>query len=415
MKYPLLFPPTRRAGLALAIAAALLGAGGCKRPAAAKAKPAPPPAIQLADADVAVAEKFGHELAAAIKANDGKTVSSSCDFEALWTTIIQHLEAPKQFLTGAKQGFLNSIEKQPGGLFREAVGKDVRLMRVRQKAGESVLLLRVRHGDDGGASYLDVFLTRQPDGTFRVRDFFNYALGEKLSDVMARLLAQGLAAESQSPLEKILKGKNAASGDFAKAMKAVLALREGRPAEMLSLSDALPDAVRKERFVQFTRIQAAMALNDEARYLKVLDEMAATFPNDPSLAFILIDRHFLKKDYTKAISTLELLIADLGNDAFLSSLHATCLQELGRTDEAIGAISAGLKAEPGDSMLLWAQVGVLAQAKRFAEVVKVLDEILELHEAVADPDRAAEVGLTEFFASPEGKTYVARMKKLGNL
>ena len=401
-----------RFSLLFAFGTLLLVFAGCDEKAT---KPAPPPALKLVGADLAAAEKFGRELADLVKAGDAKKAGAVCDFEALWIAVVQNLDVPEKFLAGAKSGFLSGTQKAPGGLFRDAVGKDVRLLRVRERAGETVLLMRMRDAASAGASYMDVFLTRGADGAFRVRDIFNYALGEKVSDVMARLMAQGVAANSQSPLEKIFKGKTAPAGGFEKAMKVAETMRERKFAEVLSQSDALPDAVRKERFVQFMRVQAAMALNDDARYLKVLDEIAAAFPNDPSLGFILIDRHVLKKDYAKALDTVKLLVADLGDDAFLAGIHATCLQELGRMDEATDVAAAGLKVEPGDLSLMWVQVSVLAKAKRHADAVKVLDEILTLHKQVADPAKAAGTGLEEFFASPEGKAYVARMKKEGQL
>ena len=404
--------PALRSALPLAFATLLLAFAGCHNKAA---KPAPPPSLKLEGADIESAEKFGRELADLINAGDAKKLGALCDFEGLWVMVAQNLDASEKFLAGVKSGFLGSTQKQPGGLFRETVGKDARLLRVRERAGQTVLLLRVRDPQSAGAAYMDVFLTRGADGAFRARDIFSYALGENVSDVMARVMAQGIAASTQSPLEKILKGRSASAGSLMQAMKLAESLRAGKFDEVLTRSDALPDAVRKERFVQFMRVQAAMALGDDARYLKVLDEMAAIFPDDPSLGFVLIDRHVLKNDYAKALESLKVLLADLGEDAFLAALHATCLEKLGRTGEAIDAAAAGLKAEPGDHQLMWLQASLLARTKRYADVVKVLDDLLKLHKEVADPKKAAEAGLTDFFASPEGKAYVARMKKVGQM
>lgn len=401
-----------RSTLFAAFAAFLSAFAGCDQKTA---KPAPPPSVRLDGADLKAADKFGRELAESIASGNPEKVGAMCDFEALWSVVVQHLDSPGRILAGTKSGFLSSTQKQPGGLFREAMGKEVRMLRVRERAGETVLLMRMRDDKSAGAAYMDVFLTRGGDGTFRARDIFNYALGENVSDVIGRLLAQGLAASSQTPLEKILKGKGGAPGGLTQAMKIAETLRAGKFAEVLTQSDALPAATRKERFVQFMRVQAAMGLNDDARYLKVLDEMAAAFPNDPSLSFTLLDRHVLKNDFAKALDALKLLLADLGNDAFLANIHATCLQELGRMDDASEAIVSGLKVEPGDRGLMWSHVAVLGKLRRYADLVKVLDEILKLHNEVADPKKAEETGLTEFFASPDGKAYVARMKEGGLL
>jgi len=159
-------------------------------------------------------------------------------------------------------------------------------------------------------------------------------------------------------------------------------------------------------------VSAAIGLQDEARYIQVLDEISAAFPNDPSLGLILVDRHFLKKEYTKALEIVNWLIVDLGRDAFLSTLEASNLSELGRSEDALEAVEAGLKVEEGDLPLLWSRVNLMSKAKRYAEVARTLDEILRRHRQIADPTNPQTYGLKGFFGSPEGIDYVARLKKL---
>jgi hypothetical protein len=57
----------------------------------------------------------------------------------------------------------------------------------------------------------------------------------------------------------------------------------------------------------------------------------------------------------------------------------------------------------------------LAKEKHYAKITDVLEEILKRHNPFANPAKAQEAGLTEFFASPEGVAYVERLKRLGHL
>jgi tetratricopeptide (TPR) repeat protein len=137
--------------------------------------------------------------------------------------------------------------------------------------------------------------------------------------------------------------------------------------------------------------------------------------DDPTFAFILMDRHFLKKDFDKALKTVRLLMGDLGRDAFLSALEASCLSELGRNKDAVDAADAGLKMEEGDRQLLWTKVSLFAKSKQYPELTEVLGEILQRHNQFADPKKAELAGLTGYFESAEGLAYVARLNKLGHI
>ena len=378
-------------------------------------RPTPVKSSQLSSDNIKALRAFGDKLARDISNGNTNQVDQVMDVPAVWDSVSRNLQASEATLNRAKLGFIAGMRHSPGGLFRNLLGKDVKFLRVRTRDGEAVILLRVRMGDSDGASYLDVFTTRDPAGSFRVRDFFNMALGENMSTLSSRLIAKALAAESKSPLEAMFGGNRAKAKEFASSLALSELLGKGQFLEVLNQSDALAPAARKDRFVQFVRVQAASALKDEARQLQVLDEMAATFPGDPTFAFILLDRHFIKKEFTKALETVKLLMGDLGRDAFLSALEASCLSELHRPKDALNAVEEGLKLENGDRQLLWTKVSLLAREKHYTETIDVLEEILKRHNQFANPAKAQEAGLTEFFASPEGVAYVERLKRLGHL
>lgn len=372
-------------------------------------------ATQLSSDDIKALRAFGEKLAHELSSGNTNQVTQLIDINGLWDSVSQNLQASEEVLGRAKLGFFAGMRRSPGSFLRNLLGKDVKFLRVRTRDAEAVALLRVRMGDTEGATYLDVFTTRDNAGKYRVRDFFNQALGERMSTLSSRMLAKGLAAESKSPLEVFLKGNRTSGKDFDRAIAISELVQKGQFREALDQSETLPPAVRKDRFIQFVRVQAATALKDDARQLEVLDEMAAIFPNDPTFAFILIDRHFMKKEFTKALDTVNVLMSDLGRDAFLSALEASCLSELQRPKDALKAVEEGLKVENGDRQLLWTKVSLLAKQKHYAEVSEALDEILNRHQQFADPRKAQEAGLTDYFASPEGIAYLEQLKKLGHL
>ena len=158
------------------------------------------------------------------------------------------------------------------------------------------------------------------------------------------------------------------TADFEKAFGLSKLFKAGKFEELLTASEALPTELRKERFVQFLRVQAARNLGDDPRYIKALDELAAAFPKDPSVDFILLDRHFLNKDFKQALRSVDELTRQLGNDAFLANLQAMSLIALNQLDDAEAAISAGLEVEPDDFDLQMSRIDLLAKKKDHAEI-----------------------------------------------
>lgn len=398
---------------AIFVLAAFLAISGCdqKKPAA----PPAPPVVKLTAAELASAEDFAKSIVAAAKEGIPAKLTAMQDFESIWTECIRDLNAPQKFLAGAKSGFMSAVRSK-GGLFGAYIKKPIQFIRSHERDGETVLLFRLRE-EGGGAGYGDFFLTKTPGGKFLVRDVFNYALGEKATTLMQRIVAQSVAAETKSPLSKIFGGSksNVKAAELEKAFGLSKLLQAGKFEELLTESEALPPELRKERFVQFLRVQAAMELDDEPRYLKTMDELAAAFPKDPSVDFILMDRHFLNKDFKQALRSVDELTRQLGNDAFLASLQATCLIALNQFDDAEAAIKAGLEVEPDDFDIQMIMVDLLAKKKDHAGVRKLLESLHSKFEKIIDPALAEEAGLEEFFGSADGKAYTEFLKKAGEI
>lgn len=411
LRESLAFAPQMRT--AIFVLASILAISGCdqKKPTATP----PPPIVKLADADLASAEDFAESIVAAAHEGDKAKLTALQDLESVWSESIRDLNAPKKYLAGMKSGFMSTV-KSNGGLFGAYIGKPIEFIRAHERDGETVLLIRLRE-EAGGAGYHDFFLTRLPDGKFLVRDLFNYALGERATTLMQRIIAQSVAVETKSPLSQIFGGAKSTvkAADLEKAFGLSKFLQAGKFEELLTTSETLPAELRNERFVQFLRVQAAMALDDEPRYIKVMDELAAAFPKDPSVGFILMDRHFLKKDFKQALRSVDDLTRQLGNDAFLASLQATCLIALKQFDDAEAAIKAGLEVEPGDFAIQMVRVDLLAKKKDHAEVRKLLESLHAEFDQIIDPAKAEEAGLKEFFESPDGKAYTEFLKKAGEI
>jgi len=153
------------------------------------------------------------------------------------------------------------------------------LLRVRTLDGEPRPLLRrlvkIERTGVVAVAYEDLKLgARRSDHDVRVIDVYSYVGGQWLSELLGDNAAALVAASSGD-----------AASSSSKVQQAVALSKAGKPTEALALVDQLPPAVRHTRETQLMRVKFGEAISNAA-HLQALDELAATFPDDPSIAMM---------------------------------------------------------------------------------------------------------------------------------
>src|ERR1043165_1349153 len=121
--------------------------------------------------------------------------------------------------------------------------------------------------------------------------------GQPMSANLRSVVVPLLAAQSRTPIDRLVTGGGA---DEAAAiprlgeMRGMIQRKEFRAA--LDTLDSLPPAVARSRGLLLARIQVSQQLG-EGEYQKAMEALDASFPGDPTLALMQIDRHFLKGDH----------------------------------------------------------------------------------------------------------------------
>lgn len=362
-------------------------------------------------ADLEAMSQLGQKLAGAITKGEGNKLIELIDYQSLWPLIVKDFTAPENVMLRAKLRFLGGMEQSSGGIFRFFMGRETKCLRVKERNGEHVVLLRVRNKKSDSFDYLEVMLTRDAAGNYRVRDFYNDGAGDSVSGVLSRFVIMELAVESKLPLLSVIKGNAGEARRFAVSVELTALLQKGENRAILDRIDAMPKVDQQNRYIQFLRRYTASVLKDPLRFQRVLDEISATYSNSYEDGMLLIDRHFTRKEYAKVLEIVNGFIQELGRDALFSKLEAQALSDMGRTEDALKALEAGLKIEEGDSSLLWSKANLLSKAKRYAETAKVMDEILDRQIQLPDPITPQIADLKGFFASPMGTNYAARFDK----
>jgi tetratricopeptide (TPR) repeat protein len=387
----------------------LVLAFGCK----AKA-PAEDPLAKYQKASAEQAKGIGEAIEKGFAEGHPEVFDSYMDMDAIAARLAQHMDLSEQ----KQQGFIDGFKKGAarGGAFgqqiQKAIGTDgrVKFLRAHTVSGQQRAVLRTLT-TDGMVNFYDLVVSVDPSGKPRVVDFENYASGELLSESMRTIMAPLLADVKKSFFERLLSGRDAKKeAQFEAMTKAVpkirAALAEGKHAEALQMYNTLPAEVQSTRIGLILRMSCSQGLGD-AEYERALDAINAAFPDDPSLALIQIDRHYLKKDWQKALDAIKRVSRGVGGDAYLDVMQASVLVEKKELAEAYVAARKAIEREPTLPKGWWMAVTVALEEKDHPETARLLTEIEKRFDLLLSDLRGDDI-YADFVRSPEYRVWMQR-------
>lgn len=271
------------------------------------------------------------------------------------------------------EGFREEVAGNPGGMLRQALGKNakLRLLRITNHAGGRQALVRIL--GDQGLDYLDVELVRRSSGDVVAYDVFRYGVGERFSDVLRRLYVLGGGDFDLLGLEA------AQESESSRARSSVLNLleaqREGRFQDVVEGYSRLPEPLRKERVVLAVRRQAAAALEDDA-YRTAMADIRKFHGDADWTSLLLLDDDVLRRDFDAAQRRLDRLDRSVGGDPYLDVLRSKVEYERRRFDAAFDFAARAAAADPELIEAHYCLLGTALELRQF-EVVRRELSVLE--------------------------------------
>jgi len=302
--------------------------------------PTEPGYVLVAGSDL---ETFGQQIAGQLAASDWAAVDADMDWEALGfrTSEAMHHSGRPGLLPGAVDGArqLGFSTVMHGG---QPEGSSFSYRGIFPRDGAS--RLRFRHlMQSGGFQFAELLVGVRPGAEPRVVDVWSLTTGEDLSSTMAEGLG-GVAAANPDFLRRLNGERNPWDDHGQDVQRAQTLFNTGHAAEGLQLLDALPPVMRDSRMVSLLRVRLASA-GDPARYVEVLDEVAALRPNDPAVLAMLVDRHALAQEWSKVADDVRRLEEDVA-DPYLDTYQARMEHLAGHADRARALVDAAVLAEP---------------------------------------------------------------------
>ena len=347
----------------------------------------------------AEATQLAEKLETAANEGDVRTFDRNFDFEALLDTATAGTEVPaaekNAFRTGVKQNLsmgkivCGSVEQ--GGAFK--------LLRVRDRKGEKVLLFRLTAG--GGVNYHEMKVRKSGTRLCAV-DAYIYLAGEWLSQTLRRSYLPLVAHENRGLLDKLMSNESEYMKNLPQLSAMGEALRNGQKAKGLKIYYQLPAALQQDKNVLIQRIALA-SQHDEKEYSLAAADFEKFHAGDPALHLILIDAHFFAKRFDKAQKSIDQVDAAVGGDPYLNVLRANLYCVAGDTAAAKVAIIKAETAEPKMSQAFLTHLLITVKDKDYAQSVKLLNKLenelgVELADLRTVPDYADFVKATEYAA-----------------
>ncbi len=164
--------------------------------------------------------------------------------------------------------------------------------------------------DDGSLNYHDIELIKS-GSSVKIDDIFIYTSGEYLSETIKGLFEQmkGIMDKGSNSFEK-----NTVITDLPRMRKL---MNEGKYEEAVSIYESLPPDIRKLRAVQIIHVLISSGLDDTEKYSDAIEEYKKLYPDEPNMHLLLLDGYVLKKEYGKAMFSINEMDRMINKDPFL--------------------------------------------------------------------------------------------------
>jgi hypothetical protein len=322
---------------------------------------------------------YADRFVKAIVSGDLKSLNTLIDWNAMFETALAGSE-----LTDAKRRELTStlmsgINRETGFarqlLKNFQMGGDFSFVRVRMNHGRQVILFRrIGPFSGGGVSYFEFVPQRSADSSIRAQDLYPYSSAEFMTDTLRRVVLPIIAESSRSFLDKLLTGERDYIHDLPKIIKIKELIARGRMAEVLAEIKTLRRGTAKQKYILIVRIEAAKAI-DAQEYAAALEELRSLDPNDPCLDLLSIDYYTLKKDFPKALESVDKLDRAIGGDLYLNVLRATIVEAAGDRGRARKFANLAIRHAPGLVSTYFTLIGLSRKDERYEETLTTLETI----------------------------------------
>jgi hypothetical protein len=215
-------------------------------------------------------------------------------------------------------------------------------------------------------------------------DMFSYRQARSISEVLA----------SKTPHPDVEKAREL--------------IGSGKQDEAMAIVEKLPVNLRRDLMLR-AYLQAFTLPAPEKKQAR--DELAKAFPDDPAIALTMIDAGFALADYDSVQHWCDVLVKDIGQDAYLVMQKAIAYLQAGKLDDAQATAADAVRLEPTLTRAHEVLLDALIAQKKWPEVLAEMTELETNHGQQFDEAKLrAEPRLAELVSQPAFAEWLAKRK-----
>ena len=256
------------------------------------------------------------------------------DFKAIGARVGRDLFENKReynsFASGiesAKRNTLTALTRQISSLN----GKMILMGYVKRSHGV-VPQARIDMGD-AGVDYIEFYLDKQADGSYRVVDWYQLSSGRLYSRSVA-ILAKVMINPNPGILKKLLGVVEFDEENIDLIKKLGQARTRGDYAEANRIFNSLTPEIRDSKVFLEVGIGLANLLGDQQLYRQRLGLLADKHGDDPSAAFLLIDYYYYEGNFDKALANIGVMERKVGKDGLTTYLKGNLYFDMAKDFES---------------------------------------------------------------------------------
>ena len=252
----------------------------------------------------AEAKDFARQLQSSVERRESDFFNEAIDKDIFLKKIglNQNGSDGKAFTSGILSK-LNIGTQLTGSISKKAT---YQLVKQYEKDNKQHLIFRLY--DNGSLNYHDLELTKT-DKKVKVADLFIYTSGELLSETLHNLFLQ---------MKQVMNKDEMEDADWIDKMPRMRTkLNTGDYEGAMRDFETLPEKIKNLRALALMKIMITSGLTDESKYSEAIENYQQKFPNEPNMHLVLIDGYIMKKEYDKALQSVNKMDEMINKDPFL--------------------------------------------------------------------------------------------------
>ncbi len=371
------------------------------------ATPLPSAADRWPSPSVDGSERMAVAIETTVNDNDVGALNRLFAWEALMDKVTGGVDANDKWVQGFRAGMLNATVGSTG--LAASICKQVSeggsyvFLKTCDRDGRRALRFRLLN-PDGAINYHELLLGIDPDGETKILDLHVFLSAENISTTLRRGFLPVAAHQNRSFIQRLTNRESDAIKHFKTIQRVAESAKKGNYEDSMKAYKTLPDSLKNRKDILIYRLLSSQNISDEV-YFDAIEAYRQSYPNDPCIDMMSIDRFLLNDQYDEAIAAIDRVNASIDGDPYLTYLKGAIYWQRDDLSKARELMQKAIEEDENLRMAYLAALAIEVKDEKWAEAVSRLDQLCQHFEI--DVDTVSEsVDITALEESDEFQAWI---------